>query len=382
MESFAFHLMPYTDIESEAWPFARDTWDPETGAGYYREYLDHLAYADDLGFDGIGVNEHHYSCYGLQPSPNITAANLAARTENATIAFYGNLPALRENPIRLAEEIAMLDNITAGRILSGFPRGIPPEYLAYNIPLEESRPRFEEAWDLIIEAWTADEPFDWDGEYFQYENVYIWPRPYQQPHPPLWMPAESEESLRFTAERQIPTGTSLQFEDELGETFRQYRRFAEEDYGWSPGDDAFTILSWIYVADTTEQAYEQAREHLEFFYHRLFSGVHLGVAARMQGDNLYDPAKRSEYVENIHPHAVETINWDFEEALDTYDLLIGTPAEVVEQIEDMYEAVGGFGRLVGHFQFGDLPERHGRRNLELYADEVKPEVDKIGDVRP
>ncbi len=382
METFAFHLMPYRDIESEAWPFAQDAWDPQTGAGYYEEYLTQLSYADELGFDGIGLNEHHYTCYGLQPSPNITAANLAARTEDATIAFYGNLPAIRENPIRLAEEIAMLDNITEGRIMSGFPRGIPSEYLAYDIPLEDSRPRFEEAWDLITRAWTADEPFDWDGEHYEYEDVYIWPGPYQRPHPPLWMPAESEESLRFTASRQIPTGTSLQFEDETGETFREYRQYAEEDYGWSPADADFTILSWIYVAETTEQAYEEAREHLEFFYHRLFTGVHLGVAARMQGDDIYDPEKRDEYVENIHPHALETINWDFEKALDTYDLLIGTPEEVITQIENMYDAVGGFGRLVGHFQFGDLPHEQAMRNLELYADEVERAVDRLGDVNP
>ncbi|MEY7851763.1 LLM class flavin-dependent oxidoreductase [Natrarchaeobius sp. A-rgal3] len=382
METYAFHLMPYPDIDSDAWPFEQDTWDPEKGAEYYDNYLEQLEYAAELGFDGLGVNEHHYSAYGLQPSPNITAANLAGRTEDVDLAFFGNLPAIRENPIRLAEEIAMLDNMTEGRVVSGFPRGIPPEYLAYNIPLEESRPRFEEAWDLIMKTWTADEPFDWDGEYFQYENVYAWPRPYQDPHPEMWMPAESEKSLRFTAERQIPTGTSLHFEDELGETFRTYRQFAEEDYGWTPSDEHFTVLSWIYVAETTEKAYEEAREHLEYFQHELFTDVHLGVAARMDGDDFYKPEKREEYIENLSPHGQASINWDFEESVDTVELLVGSPEDVVADIEEMYEAVGGFGRLVGHFHFGDLPHELAMKNLELYAEEVKPEVDKIGDVNP
>lgn len=225
METFVFHLMPYQDIDEldekkSAWPWTDYEYDPEKGAQYYQDYLGQLEYADELGFDGIGVNEHHYNGpYGLQPSPNITAANLANRTDNATIAFFGNLPALRENPIRLAEELAMLDNLTEGRIISGFPRGIPSEYLAYGIDLEESRARFEEAWDLILKTWTADEPFDWDGEYFQYEDVYAWPRPYQDPHPPLWMPAESEESLRFTAKNQVPMGLVFQSVDTIRERF-------------------------------------------------------------------------------------------------------------------------------------------------------------------
>ncbi|MCD2201731.1 LLM class flavin-dependent oxidoreductase, partial [Halobacterium sp. KA-4] len=255
METFAFHLMPYQDIDDiqekkTAWPWTEYDYDPEKGAKYYQDYLGQLEYAAELGFDGVGVNEHHYNAYGLQPGPNITASNLVARTAeyDTTIAFFGNLPALRENPIRLAEELAMLDNISEGRIISGFPRGIPSEYLAYGIPMDESRSRFEEAWDLIVKTWTADEPFDWDGEHFQYENVYTWPRPYQDPHPDLWMAAESEKSLRFAAEREIPIGVVFGSTEEKAEIRDNYRDIAEDEFGWTPGDEQCTSNRSSYVA--------------------------------------------------------------------------------------------------------------------------------------
>lgn len=382
METFNFHLMPYQDVQSEAWPFPEDTWDPDQGARYYQQYLEQLEYSDAVGFDGIAVNEHHFSAYGLQPSPNITAANLAARTEQADIAFFGNIPTIRENPIRLAEELAMLDNISEGRIISGFPRGIPAEYLAYGIDLDDSRPRFEEAWELIVKAWTAEEPFDWDGEFFQYENVYIWPRPYQQPHPRLWMPAESEKSVRFAAERQVPMGSSFTTQDEVADTFDLYRQVATEEYGWEPGDEHFTILAPIYVADSIEQAREEVADHLAYFQRKLFAGVHLGVAAHMAGDGQYDPAKREEYIANLHPHGKTTLNWTFDEAIDDPGFLVGEPATIVEKLEHLYESSGGIGRVVGHFCPGDIPHDRAMRNIERYADEVKPQVDAIGDVNP
>jgi len=387
METFAFHLMPYQDLDDiderkSAWPWVEYDYDSDKGSEYYDDYLDQLEYAAELGYDGLGVNEHHYNAYGLQPSPNITASNLIARTDDTTIAFFGNLPAIRENPVRLAEEIAMLDNISDGRVISGFPRGIPTEYLAYGIDIDESRSRFEEAWNLILKAWTADEPFDWDGEYFQYENVNIWPRPYQDPHPPLWMPAESEESLRFVARNKVPTGLVFQPAETIREKFDEYRQYAEEDYGWTPEDEHFSVLRAIYVAETMEKARDEAEEHLEYFYKTLTGGNHIGVAASMMGDDLYDPDKWDEYVENLHPHGELAYNYDFDEFQEYGETIVGTPEYVAEQIEAQYETVGGLGRLVGLFQFGDMPNWKARKNLELYADEVKPEVDKIGDVNP
>lgn len=381
METYLFHLMPYPEIESEAWPYTEDTWDPEKGAQYYQNYIEQLTYADELGIDGLGFNEHHYTAYGLQPSPNITGATLAAKTENAKLAFFGNLPAIRENPVRLAEELAMLDNISEGRVVSGFPRGIPKEYIAFNIDLDNSRARFAEAWDLIMKTWTEPEPFDFDGEFYEYENVYAWPRPYQQPHPELWYPAESEKSIRFAAERQVPTGTVPTLEDDIGDTFGLYRDIAAED-GWTPEDRHFTYLATAYVADSMEEAREEAEDAMRYNQKRLFLGDHLGTVARMMGDDTYDPDKRDVYEENLHPHGQDALEWTWEDQLDDPAFLVGEPEQIIEKLENLYEQSGGFGRIVVHLSFGNMEHEKALGNIERYIDEVKPEVDKIGDVNP
>src|SRR6266702_3701525 len=138
MKVFVFDLLPYAE-HLEAW-----------------EAMDHL------GYDGVGFNEHHTSPYGLMNSPNLLAAAVAQRTEKLKILIYGNLAPLHD-PLRLAEELAMVDCLSNGRLISGFARGIPREYKVYNVPLTESRARFDEAWEIIRRAWT-EEVFDFEGQ--------------------------------------------------------------------------------------------------------------------------------------------------------------------------------------------------------------------------
>lgn len=373
MDTYVFHLMPYRDAEGEAWPFASDDWDPETGARYYEEYFQQLELADELGFEGLGFNEHHFSPYGLQPSPVVTAAHMAARTEQADLAFFGNVLPIRANPIRIAEELAMLDNISEGRVLAGFPRGIPVEYLAYDIPYEDSRARFAEALELVRKTWTEDEPFDHQGEFWEFENVYAWPKPYQQPHPRLWMAAESDESLKFAAENRMQVGTGLGSTDGIGERFEKYEQWAEES-GWSPTRDDKSIIQMIYVAETDEQAREEAKEHLEFWNKQLLGPVHLGATAIMMGDDRYHPEKRDVYMDNINPHGQMAFEFDFEEAVEEGGVVIGSPETVTADLEHKHETMGGFGKLAAGFQFGSMPPELVKKNLRLYADEVMPEV--------
>ena len=376
MDTFVFHLMPYRAVQGEAWPFASDTWDPETGARFYREYLEQLELAAELGSEGLGFNEHHFSPYGLQPSPVVTASYMAARTDDVALGFFGNVLPVRSNPVRVAEELAMLDNISEGRVLAGFPRGIPVEYLAYGVDYGDSRARFAEALDLVRRTWTADDTFDHHGEFFDFENVYAWPRPYQQPHPPLWMAAESDRSLRFAAENRMQVGTGLGSAAGIGERFRKYESFAE-DAGWTPTEDDKTIIQMVYVAETTEQAKEEAREHLEFWNERLLGGVHLGATAIMMGDDRYHPEKRDVYMENMNPHGRMAFEFDFDEAVENGDVTVGDPVTVTAELERKYETMGGFGKLAAGFQFGSMPPELVEKNLRLYAEEVMPEVRKF-----
>jgi len=141
-----FHLMPWPDYprEPEEWPVSNKEFVPERGRQLYADYIDCMAYAEQCGFDSIGCNEHHFSPYGLMSNPNLIGAALVYRTKRVKLAMLGNLVPLL-NPIRVAEEYAMLDVMSGGRVLAGMMRGIPHEYIAYNVPPNESRARLREA---------------------------------------------------------------------------------------------------------------------------------------------------------------------------------------------------------------------------------------------
>ncbi len=157
---------------------------------------------DRLGFDGVGLNEHHTTPHGLMISPNMMAAAAAQRTKKLKFLILGNLLPIH-NPLRIAEELAMADCLSRGRIMSGFARGVPREYNVYNVSMAESRARFEEAVDIIMKAWTAQQ-FSHDGKYWQMKDIAIWPRPYQQPHPPVWIPfTGSKETIEWAGKHNF-----------------------------------------------------------------------------------------------------------------------------------------------------------------------------------
>lgn len=378
MEVASFHLMPWQSSSDDvAWPYSEDKFDPEIGSDLYRTYLSQLTYCEELGFDSVGLNEHHYTAYGLMPSPNLMAAALIERTEDIEIAIMGNVLPIRGNPIRIAEEIAMLDNLSDGRILSGFVRGVPTEYAAYNINPNQSRERFSEAWDIIEQAWTADEPFDWNGDFWKYEDVYIWPRTKQDPYPPLWMPAESQQSIEFAAQRKVPTGNIYVDTQTIVEGFEYYRKVAREEHDWEPDEDYFWLPRMTYVAETDEQAREEAEDALEYFYDCLLGGLYRSGALQQVGESRYREESSFDYAEKAPDKGKKAMNFDFDELLKTGEIVVGSPETVTAEIERQYEEVGGFGRYVGLFQFGDLADNLVNKNLELFTDEVMPEIRRL-----
>jgi len=252
-----FHLAPYPYLpedweehhETMSLDFPNGNFDPKVGHGLYHRYLDELEYAESVGFDGIAVNEHHQSAYGLMPSPNIMAAALARRTERAQIMVLGNAIGIRGNPLRVAEEIAMLDHLSNGRVVSGFVRGIGWEYFASGVNPTRSRDRFNEAHDLIIKAWTSEEPFQWISPNYEYRYVNLWPRPVQEPHPPIYIPgAGSTETMKFVAEHGH-TYMSVYAPTPLVRRWFDGHRQAVEELGMEhdPVKSAFSVP--IYVAE-------------------------------------------------------------------------------------------------------------------------------------
>src|SRR5213076_349849 len=204
MKISAFHLMPHRELPDDFERRYHSVWvtppwwelaDPARVGQYYNWTLDELLFAARAGFDGVCTNEHHQNAYGFMPSPNIMGAVLAKATNDLPVAIVqmgATLPTTNP-PTRIAEEYAMLDCISGGRLVAGMPLGSPMDVnLCYGIPPIEQRARYYEAHDLILKAWQ--------GKYPQLPMVNLWPRPIQQPHPPVWVPGSGSLSTwDFTA---------------------------------------------------------------------------------------------------------------------------------------------------------------------------------------
>ena len=210
MKLMWFHLMPYTELPEDFRDANPSVWvdihsslfDPKRAHLMYNDFMDELEYAAEVGFDAICVNEHHSNGYGLMPSPNLIAASLARRTTDTAICVMGNSLALYNPPMRVAEEFAMIDCISGGRLIAGFPVGTPMDTCyAYGTNPSQLRERYHEAHDLVIRAWTEKDTFAFNGRFNQQRYVNIWPRPVQTPHPPIWVPGGgSVETWRWCAE--------------------------------------------------------------------------------------------------------------------------------------------------------------------------------------
>jgi alkanesulfonate monooxygenase SsuD/methylene tetrahydromethanopterin reductase-like flavin-dependent oxidoreductase (luciferase family) len=366
MKVYAFDLLPWPHLDEPSYyPDPNALFDPVRAQRVYAEHLDQMALYEEYGFDAIGINEHHAKPYGLMPSPNLVAAALTQRTRRIKIAILGNLPALHANPLRLAEEIAMLDCMSGGRIISGFVRGVPQEYLALSGSLSDARDRLKEAWDLVVKAWTTHEPFDWRGKYFSYDRVSIWPRPLQQPHPPIVLPADSDEGLEIAASRQVPTGAAYRSLTRVKAIFDRYRTFAAR-HGWTPTPEHFHLLRHVYVAETNAQARAEAEPHLDYFWRKLLS-YHRGSMKLLGQDAKPRPAV-VQLPEEIHFH-----EFDFDLTQKHGMTFVGDPEYVVHEIRAQMGELGA-GVLMGLFQFGSMPDTLARKNIKLFAERVLPQL--------
>ena len=262
MKFFNFHLMPYGHVDLDAiakngsaWvTFSNKNYDPEKGAELYHDYLDQMEFADQLGFDGVCLNEHHQTAYGMMPVPGVLAGALARSVKHANIAILGRALPLVNNPLNIAEEYAMLDNLTRGRIIAGFVRGIGAEYHSTGVNPAYSQERFAEAHDLIIRAWTEPGPFSYSGKHYQFRYVNPWPRPYQTPHPPIWIPSQgSGSTIRWAAKMRYTYCQTLSPIAAVAKFFQLYRDEADK-VGYQASPDQLAWSNTIYVADTDKKA--------------------------------------------------------------------------------------------------------------------------------
>jgi alkanesulfonate monooxygenase SsuD/methylene tetrahydromethanopterin reductase-like flavin-dependent oxidoreductase (luciferase family) len=374
VQYYFFHLMSWPFLPADfdakydsAWVWLPNAlYDPVKGRDLYAEYLKTLAYADELGFDGVCVNEHHQNAYGLMPSPNLMAAALTQTTKRCKIAVIGNALPLYNPPLRVAEEFAMLDVLSGGRLVAGMVIGGGPEYYSYQVNPTHGREKFREALDLIVKAWTTPGPFLWKSKHYFFRYVNPWPRPLQQPHPPIWIPgAGSVETVEFVAQRRYAyMGIPYFHIDVFKRVFEQFREACHKaGYEAAPEQMGWGIP--IYVAETDRQAREEFEPHFWYFVKNLMKNLTLAPPG-------YTSARSAlAILRNRVKFLPEQKTWDDVER-GVFNI-VGSPATVRQKLAQYQKEVGAGVVLTG-CQTGALPHELARKSMELLAREVLPHV--------
>ena len=377
MKLYNFDLLAYPHVPKDAprTPVPSNFFDPIKGAANYAEHLDEMTYCEELGLDGVVFNEHHYSSYGTMPSPNLIAAALSQRTKTIKIGVLGNILPLRDHPVRVAEEYAMIDCLSKGRLIAGFVRGIPAEYVWYGVNPEESRGRFQEAYDLIMTAWT-NSVWSFDGEFYKLKDCAIWPRPVQQPHPPIWIAARSAESIEWCVKRHLPCAQVYQTTGQIEDTFNYYRTKAKED-GWEAQPDDFILCRHIYIDDSNKKAQEIAEPAMRYFfsvYNRGFNDAINQAAADQQKLLAKLTSERSfNYFREGNRSRIDfsTLGWD--DLVKSGYMIAGDPDSVARQIQDQMKQIGA-DHFMGMFHIGNLAHEKVISSLNLFKKEIMPRL--------
>jgi alkanesulfonate monooxygenase SsuD/methylene tetrahydromethanopterin reductase-like flavin-dependent oxidoreductase (luciferase family) len=384
MKVFVFDLLPYGEhldhlVEGTElpWPLSKKHFKPQVAVQTYAEHLQAWELMDQLGYDGVGFNEHHTSPYGLMNSPNLLAASAAQRTKNIKLLIYGNLLPLHE-PLRLAEELAMLDCLSNGRIVSGFARGIPREYNVYGVVHTESRARFEEAWEIIKGVWTED-VFSYEGKFWSYHDVAIWPRPVQQPRPIVWVPITgSKETIEWAAREDIPITPGLGAHRGVREDITRYYAQGLRSHGRDLTPDHLIIQANVYVADSKAQAVKENAPYFLYFNRVLFSHGNF-TEARLQRETGYLSSSSFDY---IRPENRDGVSGEREHyrnmTMDDVERLAehlpwGTPDEIVERIIDDADHAGASTVLVS-MNRGAMPHELFENQVRRFGQEVLPRL--------
>jgi len=361
MQVFVFDLLPYRvhldKLETGKelpYPLGKAHFDPAEGVKTYAEHLEAWEALDKLGYDGVGFNEHHTSPYGLMNSPNLMAAAAAQRTK----------------------KLAMIDCLSNGRLIAGIARGIPREYQVHNIPLSESRERFEEAYDILVKAWTED-VFSYQGKYHSYNNVSMWPRPVQQPHPPIWTPiTASKESIEWAAKNNIPiTPGESRVQGLQNDIIRYYAKcLAKNGHKITPKH--LSIAQFSYIADSKEQAVREAGPYMLYFNRTLFSHGNV-TETNLQRGMGYVSDKALDYVSPENLKEAQRNREDFRNLTmeDIRKRAENMPWGTADEVRDrIIAAVNRTGAEVVHVRMniGALPHEMFMHQIKLFSEKVLP----------
>jgi alkanesulfonate monooxygenase SsuD/methylene tetrahydromethanopterin reductase-like flavin-dependent oxidoreductase (luciferase family) len=317
------------------WPTPPALCDRETAAFTMKATLESCRRAEELGFDWISLSEHHYAPMMLTPNPVVMAAAVSQAVRTCRIALLGPLLPLA-NPVRTAEEIAMVDALSDGRVTVLFLRGTPYEHRTYGDVAAASRAMTQEGIELILKAWTSEEPFAWKGEHFDFPVVSVWPRTRQAPHPPVFGSGNSDESVVFAARRKLGVGMSFASLDVLRRWIGLYREEAKKA-GWTPGPEHILYRGTAIVGDSDEECRQ-------------------ALLAATGRDAAAMPAPEGPLAYISRPY------------------FFGGPDAVLRQAEALCEL--GVGIIDMGFQAGvGLVDYEGQgRQMRIFADRVLPEI--------
>ena len=331
-------------------------------AAAYDSHLDEWVEAEALGFDSIFFGEHHFTAYSLTPSPNLLVAALSQRTKRIRIGIMVNVLPFHD-PLRLAEEGAMLDLLTHGCLEYWLGRGIgEQEFLKRGASYQEARSRFEEGLDVILKYWQHEEA-EHIGCFYTVHRATIWPRPLQRPHPPIGITAMSDETIVWAAHAGYPMSSVFLPPEKTRERFDMYRKVATEA-GHEVTPEHTVLARNIYVADTNEQARAEAEEALNHFF-RLF------IPANVPRDLQSLPDDYKYYREFFAPFFGTPMT--FEDILAAGLVIVGSPETVARALQDQI-AITGTGHLLCWMNFGNLSPEQVRRSERLFAHEVMSHV--------
>jgi alkanesulfonate monooxygenase SsuD/methylene tetrahydromethanopterin reductase-like flavin-dependent oxidoreductase (luciferase family) len=384
MKLMWFHLMPYTELPDDFRDKHPSVWvdihsslfDPRRAHHMYNDFMDELEFAAECGFDAVCVNEHHSNGYGLMPSPNLIASALARRTTDTALCVMGNSLALYNPPTRVAEEFAMIDVISGGRLIAGFPVGTPMDTCyAFGQNPSMLRDRYYEAHDLVLRAWTEPDTFAFNGRFNQQRYVNVWPRPIQKPHPPIWIPGGgSIETWRWCAEMDHVYAYLSYFGYQAGQAtmdgfWAEMDRLGKDRNPYRAG-----FLQFVGVAETREEAYRLYSEPAEYFYGRC---LHVDPRFANAPGYTSEATQRAGVVGQVAQVArmrrFDTLAREMDAIVEKGYVIIGSPDEVAAQLREVATNLN-VGHLMLLLQFGNMGKDLAKYNTKLFAEKVMPQL--------
>jgi alkanesulfonate monooxygenase SsuD/methylene tetrahydromethanopterin reductase-like flavin-dependent oxidoreductase (luciferase family) len=350
--------------------------DPVVAADLFHRYYDEWLLADELGFD-IMLNEHHQTATCMSSTVIVALSVLARQTKRARLLVLGYPIGHRQDPLRVAEELSTIDVISRGRLDMGFIKGVPYEFPCSNQNPVGVMERFWEAHDFIIKAMTSHaQPFNWESEHFHYRHVNVWPRPWQQPHPPVWSTTGSKSNARVLGERGYVMAT-------LGTGYNTRALYDVYREGYtakgrpSPPADRFAYLGLVAVAADEPAARERGERVASYLrsgsiVYPPFRNPPGFLSVEDNARLLRGQAPPRSYTKDRR--VIDMRSASVKELIDAAILFCGTPDQVYDQIVDFCEYCGGMGNLLMMGHAGAMSHADTVENLTLFAKEVMPRL--------